>query len=103
MNLLTAEETYRLRRTVLIEMQSPDFQARSKMKARRLILEEDSSTESRRAAMRERLVAGSRASGEGSQREGEIDEEEVLHYRRPVNSCRTVAGFKERQVEGDPD
>ncbi|OAE28487.1 hypothetical protein AXG93_115s1780 [Marchantia polymorpha subsp. ruderalis] len=46
----------RLRRTALIEMQSSDFRTKSKMKARRLILEEDSSTESRRAVLRGRPV-----------------------------------------------
>lgn len=42
----------RLRRAAPIEMRSPDFWARSKMKVMRLILEEYSSTESRRAATR---------------------------------------------------
>ncbi|OAE22084.1 hypothetical protein AXG93_3084s1000 [Marchantia polymorpha subsp. ruderalis] len=57
-----AEE--RLRQASPIEMRSPDFCARSKMKARRLILKEDSSTESRRVAARGRYVreAGSVAS-----------------------------------------
>ncbi|OAE19727.1 hypothetical protein AXG93_2958s1010 [Marchantia polymorpha subsp. ruderalis] len=42
----------RLRRAAPIEMRSPDFWSRSKMKVMRLILEEYSSTESRRAATR---------------------------------------------------
>ncbi|OAE18232.1 hypothetical protein AXG93_3012s1020 [Marchantia polymorpha subsp. ruderalis] len=47
---------YRLQRAAPIEMRSPNFWAKSKMKSRRLILEEDSSTESRRNAARGRLV-----------------------------------------------
>ncbi|OAE27605.1 hypothetical protein AXG93_2520s1010 [Marchantia polymorpha subsp. ruderalis] len=49
-----AEE--RLRRAAPIEMRSPDFWARSKMKAKRLILEKDSSTKSQRVAARGRFV-----------------------------------------------
>ncbi|OAE22019.1 hypothetical protein AXG93_4780s1000 [Marchantia polymorpha subsp. ruderalis] len=46
----------RLGPTALIEMRSLDFRARLKMKPRRLILKEDSSTKSRRAALRKRHV-----------------------------------------------
>lgn len=53
-----AEE--RLRRTAPIDMQSPNFRVRSKMKARRLILGEDSSTESRRATARGRFIREAR-------------------------------------------
>ncbi|OAE25008.1 hypothetical protein AXG93_523s1120 [Marchantia polymorpha subsp. ruderalis] len=49
-----AEE--RLRQAALVKMRSPYFWARTKMKAMRLILEEDSNTESRRVAVRGRHV-----------------------------------------------
>ncbi|OAE24322.1 hypothetical protein AXG93_4835s1000 [Marchantia polymorpha subsp. ruderalis] len=45
----------RVRRTVFIKLRSPNARARTKMKARRLILEANSSTESRAAASQERL------------------------------------------------
>ncbi|OAE21824.1 hypothetical protein AXG93_1855s1050 [Marchantia polymorpha subsp. ruderalis] len=44
----TAVQEERLQRTALIAMRTPDFRALSKMKARRLVLTDDSSPESRR-------------------------------------------------------
>lgn len=44
----TAVQEERLQRTALIAMRTPDFRARSKMKAWRLVLTDDSSPESRR-------------------------------------------------------
>lgn len=64
----------RVRRTVSIKLRSPNARARTKMKARRLILEADNNTESRTAASQGRpnLEAGTELNEETLGREKEV-------------------------------
>lgn len=91
-----AVEEERLRRASPVKLRAPNFWARSKMKARRLILEADNSIESMAAVARGQTTLGVRAKVNMA-RERSDGGEEASDFGGKVDARKVKQGYKERQ------